>query len=66
MSLLPLKKVNNENENENENESKYNIFGTFQKVNYIVVFLQQNYFKQSPILRLKIWRIRQLRLEHVT
>ena len=61
MSLLPLK-----NSIKNENESKYNIFGTFQKVNYIFVFLQQNYFKQSPILRQKIWRVRQLRLEHVT
>ena len=30
------------------------------------MFLQQNYFKQSPILRQKIWRVRQLRLEHVT
>ena len=29
----------------NENKSKYKIFGTFEKVNYIFVFLQQNYFK---------------------
>ena len=62
MSLLPLK-----NSIKNENESKYNIFGTFLKVNYIIfVFLQQNYFKKSPILRQKIWRVRQLRLEYVT
>ena len=45
---------------------KANIFGTFQKVSYIFVFLQQNYFKKSPILRKKIWRVRQLRLEHAT
>ena len=61
MSLLPPK-----NSIRNENESKYNIFGTFLKVNYIFLFLQQNYFKQSPILRQKIWRVRQLRLENVT
>ena len=50
----------------NENECEYKIFGTFQRVNYIFVFLQQNCFKQSPILRQKIWRVRQLRLEHVS
>ena len=33
------------NSMKHENENKYKIFGTFQKVNYIFVFLQENYFK---------------------
>ena len=37
-----------------------------RKENFIFVFLQQNCFKSSPILRQKLMRVRQIRLKSVT